>query len=488
MADGPADPPIAITKVHRLTPLDTQSSSVKRRSVITSFRRESAPPSENATSAPTSKKDLASTRIDLVPKPMTSTFHMNSTTSKILPTLDHVDRHLRTSIKYKVPSTRATSHKEKRASILHRAQSMRMLQEKASFVNRRRQIFKRTRQCLLLLLATCIVAGIVLIFVFGNTNSPSPVCCAGGQPFIVTLLSGIKAVAMAIDPDGIIYIASAATNQIYVLNDTTLHVLAGTGDYGEVNGPIATAQFRYPCGIAVDRFGSVYVADRDSLDVRKIANGLVTTLLSESLSGGVVAGGFDDNMDAALANAPISVAVDLHGVVYVGYGTFIQVIQTDGSTFVLAGNMLRGYADGNGAGARFNGIRSMAVDALAKYLYVCDYYNHAIRRIEIATTNVATLLATGFYPTSGGGNVTSFMAPSGIFLVNTTLYVVDTYSNTVETFDLNGTQRNVFGNGLYGNADGLNGSFGNPVSLVVNGSGAVYVGDVGNLLLRLVIY
>ncbi|KDO24673.1 hypothetical protein SPRG_10206 [Saprolegnia parasitica CBS 223.65] len=487
MADGPADPPITITKVHRLTPLDTQSSSVKRRSVITSFRRESASPSENS-----AKKDLASTRIDLVPKPTcSSTFHMNSsssTSSKILPTLDHIDRHLRTSIKYKVPSARPTSVKGKRASILHRAQSMRMLQEKASFVSRRRQIFKRTRQCLLLLLATCIFAGIVLIFVFGSTTPPTPVCCGGNQPFIVTLLSGLKAMAMAIDPDGIVYIASAATNQIYYLNDTSLHVLAGTGDYGVVNGPVANAQFRYPCGIAVDSFGTVYVADRDSLEVRKITNGYVTTLLGEPSVGGIAPGGFDDNVDAVLINAPISVAVDVHGVVYVGYGTFIQGIKTDGSTFVLAGNMLRGYADGNGAGARFNGIRSIAVDALAEYLYVCDYYNHAIRRIEIATTHVATLLATGFYPTSGGGNVTSFTAPSGIFLVNSTLYVVDTFSNTVSSYDLNGTQLNQFGNGLYGNADGLNGSFGNPISLVVNASGAVYVGDVGNLLLRLVIY
>ncbi|OQR86519.1 Ig family protein [Achlya hypogyna] len=489
MADGPAttDGAIQVTKVHRLMPIDSQASFVKRRSVITSFRRESAPVPAGQR-ANSHQRDLNEGNAEIIPRsPQTnSAFSMSS--SKILPTIEVPTVLQRTSVKYKVQSNNPRSVKGKRTSILNRAQSIRMLQEKVSFVSRRRQIFKRTRQGALVILLCAVVAAVVLLIALNSAVSSSSSCCSGAQPYIVSLFSGIKAMAMTIDVNGTIYIASASTNQLYTISAGVLSNFAGTGDYGSVDGPLALAQFRYPCGIAVDNSGTVYVADRDNLAVRKISNGIVSTIPFDEVAGTLALGGFDNAVDGALVNAPVSIAVDSRGILYVGCGTFVQVINPDGSIDILAGNGLRGYADGYGPSARFNSIRSIAVDTLDKYLYVTDYYNKVIRRIEIATTIVSSLTATGFKVTSGGGNVTTFMAPTGIFLVNSTLYAVDTYNNSVVTIDLNGTVIDCFGNGLYGTTDGLNGSFGNPTSVVVNGSNVVYVGDIGNLMIRMVIY
>ncbi len=50
--------------------------------------------------------------------------------------------------------------------------------------------------------------------------------------------------------------------------------LAGNGTFGFVDGtggPTGTAQFRFPRGVAVDTAGSVYVADGNNNQIRKIS-------------------------------------------------------------------------------------------------------------------------------------------------------------------------------------------------------------------------
>ena len=55
-----------------------------------------------------------------------------------------------------------------------------------------------------------------------------------------------------------------------VLPSGETSTLAGSGDYGDADGAGATAQFSYPCGVAVDMDGNVYVADMNSHRIWKI--------------------------------------------------------------------------------------------------------------------------------------------------------------------------------------------------------------------------
>src|SRR5690606_28270210 len=74
--------------------------------------------------------------------------------------------------------------------------------------------------------------------------------------------------ALLLVPDGDVH---AATSYVY-------STFAGA-EHANVDGSGANARFDAPRGVAVDRFGNVYVADQANYTVRKItSNGVVTTL------------------------------------------------------------------------------------------------------------------------------------------------------------------------------------------------------------------
>jgi len=87
------------------------------------------------------------------------------------------------------------------------------------------------------------------------------------------------------------------------------------GASGSANGPIASATFNQPHGLAIGADGAtLYVADTSNDLVRVIApNGLVTTL-----AGGSNNGPFRDGpADQAGFWEPAGLAVDAGGVIYV---------------------------------------------------------------------------------------------------------------------------------------------------------------------------
>ena len=115
---------------------------------------------------------------------------------------------------------------------------------------------------------------------------------------------------------------------------TTLAGLAGRE--GSADGVGSDARFNSPFGVAVDRFGNVYVADFQNCAIRRISpRGVVTTLAG--LPG--VEGTADGKGSAARFGGPSSIAVDRSGNVYVadtGNG-ICRKITPDGVVTTLAG-------------------------------------------------------------------------------------------------------------------------------------------------------
>ena len=94
----------------------------------------------------------------------------------------------------------------------------------------------------------------------------------------------------------------------------TFTTLAGIAGHGSVDGTGSAARFRYPCGVAVDSAGNVYVADTGNHTIRKVTPaGVVTTLAGLAGSSGSA----DGTGSAARFNGPAGVAVDSAGNVYV---------------------------------------------------------------------------------------------------------------------------------------------------------------------------
>ena len=97
-----------------------------------------------------------------------------------------------------------------------------------------------------------------------------------------------------------------------------------------------------------------------------------------------------------------------------------------------------GAVDGVGAAARVLNPRGLTFDVTSNTLFVSDYSNAAIRRVDPATGAVQTFAGVmGSAGTSDGvGTAARFNAPFGITGDGDALYVVDQSNNSVRRIDL----------------------------------------------------
>lgn len=87
---------------------------------------------------------------------------------------------------------------------------------------------------------------------------------------------------------------SHVLRRVTMAGDVTL--FAGTPDVaGRQDGPLATATFNAPKGMTIDSHGAIYVTEAGNHDIRKIYNGMVTTI------AGTIEGGYNDSPDPMTA-------------------------------------------------------------------------------------------------------------------------------------------------------------------------------------------
>ncbi|MGQ9896013.1 MAG: NHL repeat-containing protein [Acidobacteriota bacterium] len=180
-------------------------------------------------------------------------------------------------------------------------------------------------------------------------------------------------VGLALDAQGVLYIADHFNHAIRkLLPDGRLVTLAG-GERGFRDGRGKEAQFNGPLGLAVGRDGELYVADHLNARVRKVTpDGDVSTLAGTGISKIE-----DGPIATASFEGPKGIAVDPHGVVYVTDGVTVRTITPDGRVHTLAGQ-IRGFRDGIGTHAMFGWSYAAAVD-VSGLCFVTDAANHAIR-------------------------------------------------------------------------------------------------------------
>ena len=97
---------------------------------------------------------------------------------------------------------------------------------------------------------------------------------------ITTLASRLEEPMGLCWADGQLYVAECGGNRILRLNGSKASVVAGSGASGSADGAAGEATFSGPKGVAVDKDGTVYVADTDNGTVRRVRDGYVTTILS----------------------------------------------------------------------------------------------------------------------------------------------------------------------------------------------------------------
>jgi len=207
---------------------------------------------------------------------------------------------------------------------------------------------------------------------------------------------------------------------------------------------------------------------------------------------GVCTGSRDGTGSAARFNAPEGIAADAEGNLYVAEpaSATIRKVTPQGAVTTLAGAAgAVGYADGNGAAARFNQPSRLEADSQGN-LYLTDTGNSVVRRITPGGA-VGTLAGNGSCGSVDGRTTTAqFCNPKGIALDRWgNLWVADTGNHTVRRIDPNGNVSTVAGSpGVCGSANGRGdvARFCNPQDVDVDEWGNVYVVDTGNSTVRMI--
>ncbi|MEO7578764.1 MAG: NHL repeat-containing protein, partial [Massilia sp.] len=247
--------------------------------------------------------------------------------------------------------------------------------------------------------------------------------------------------------------------------------LAGDGQAGFADGPVASARFADPFGLVVDRAGTVFVADAgDNNRIRAVhADGSVTTVAGKDE-------GFADGAGAAAAfNTPSGLAIDEAGNLYVADtgNHAIRKVTPQGIVSTLAGTGAAGYRDGAGAQALFNAPVGIAVDKAGK-VYVADTYNDRIRVIapggEVSTLAGNGLPGEGDGPAAGAG----FDTPCALALgADGALYIADTGNGSIRKLGADGMVT-TYARSPAGTRELMR----RPVALAITHDGFLYVGDL----------
>ncbi|WP_333598949.1 T9SS type A sorting domain-containing protein [Flavobacterium sp.] len=229
------------------------------------------------------------------------------------------------------------------------------------------------------------------------------------------------------DSQNNVFISDQSNHKIRkIAPDGTVSTFAGTGTIGSANGPGLTASFYYPAGMAIDAYDNLYIAEYGNNKIRKITpDGTVSTF-----AGIGTAGSAEGDVATAQFNGPTGVCLDSFGNVFVAdyYNNKIRKIDTSGNVTTWAGTGSIGSADGLGTNASFYYPAIVAVDA-NNNLFVTDEENNKIRKIDTAG-NVTTFAGTGTAgATDGPADSAEFNTPTGVAVDGTQIVYVCDYAN-----------------------------------------------------------
>ncbi len=329
---------------------------------------------------------------------------------------------------------------------------------------------------------------------------------------------------LAVDRQGVLYIADSENNRIRRLSGGFLTTVLG--------GEGSPVELKRPTGVAVDFAGTLYVADSENRRVlKRTAEGLVTVLTGGTpgigarevaLDGGgnvystdgrrvqkisprgaitLFAGdgtfGLPLNSVAATnsyLNGPIGVAVNGAGTLYIAEegNRRVRAVNAQGTIVAVAGSGAA-TSGGDGGPATSAGLLdpvAVAADAESGF-WIADYQGNRVRRVNLAgfISNVAGTGQPGYLGDDGPAIYAHLNRPRGLALDRAgNLYIADSLNHRVRRIRVDGAIVSVAGTGVRGyGGDGGPATLAHldtPVAVAADASGNLYIADSGNHVIR----
>lgn len=308
------------------------------------------------------------------------------------------------------------------------------------------------------------------------------------DPGAATLVgSGFKnASGIAIDSLGDVFVADSGNNVVveYPIGGTATTIAGTSGSAGSSgdNGPAASALLSAPTAVAVGPNGTIYIADSGNNKVRAIApaTGIVTTVAGAGTACAGAADSFGDGClgTQATLSKPSGLTVDASGNLFISDtgNNLVRELTTQGYIFTLNGE-------------NFDAPAALQMD-LYNNLYVADSGTSTIK--QLSSTGTTTIIAgNGQVGASGNGGLAtgaSLGNATGVALdAAGNIYIADTGNDVVRIVNASGTQDINTVTGVLG-ASGNNTLpstgdavlLNSPTGVAATGSGALYILDSGN--------
>jgi uncharacterized protein (TIGR03437 family) len=299
------------------------------------------------------------------------------------------------------------------------------------------------------------------------------------------------------DKAGNLYIADSSNSRIRKVDKNgNITTFAGTGDFGFFGdgGAATAAGLNRPYGMAFDSAGNLYIADTYNDSIRKVtaSTGLISTIAG-FMEG---FGGDGGPASGASLDTPTALAFDSAGNLYIAdtLNNRIREVTTDGNinTIVGIGNAAD-FGDGGAAiNASLNSPTGVALDG-AGNLYIADSASHRIRKVtpDGTITTIAGNGNGGFQGDGGPATQASLFYPKNIVVDPSSgnLYIGDYLNSRIRVVTPDGNINTVAGNGAfdyYGNGGpATSAALQFPWGVAVDVTGNVYVGDLGNNVVRI---
>ncbi len=260
----------------------------------------------------------------------------------------------------------------------------------------------------------------------------------------------------------------------------------GSGKKGRVDGGYEKAEFNQPMGLVlVD--GKLYIADTENHVIRRVD--LVARKVETIAGNGEQKYTKGGEPLATPLNSPWDVLLHERQLYIANAGSH-QVFALDFEKKWLAPFAGDGYErllDGHRAKASFNQPSGLAI--MNGSLYIADSEISGVRRVSLGNGKVTTIVGTGLFDfgdVDGVGDAARLQHVLHVVAHEGKLYVADAYNHKIKVIDPGLREVTTFvGDGKAGLVDGKSARFNEPSGLSIAG-GKLFVADQNNHAIRVV--